>query len=134
MPTTLIFSLASRMILGPGPPNCPCNGCTRSTGEWKCCSKRFFRTSMKCARGSTIHHKDIIEARRHHRAKRREVAQAVERSGGGGRTRAYDLRIMSRQAGADSKELQQDSSAGRGKVLQNPQPRRNKTQPKKTED
>jgi hypothetical protein len=57
---------------------------------------------MKCARGSTIHHKDIIEARRHHRAKRREVAQAVERSGGGGRTRAYDLRIMSPKASVEN--------------------------------
>jgi len=38
---------------------------------------------------------------------------------------------MSRQAGAESKELQQDSSADSGKVLQNPQPRRNKTEQKK---
>ena len=33
---------------------------------------------------------------------------------------------MSRPTGADSTQLQQDSTADRGKVLQNPQPPRNK--------
>jgi len=42
--------------------------------------------------------------------------------GGGGRTRTYDLRIMSRQPADDSKEFQQDSSADSGKVPQNPHP------------
>jgi hypothetical protein len=55
-----------------------------------------------------------------------DLVQVVDKIGGGGRTRTYDLRIMSRQAGAESKELQQDSSADAGKVLQNPQPPRNK--------
>jgi len=34
--------------------------------------------------------------------------------------KSADLRIMSRPPGADSKQLQQDSSADSGKVLQNP--------------
>jgi hypothetical protein len=46
-----------------------------------------------------------------------EVADLI---GGGGRTRTYDLRIMSHPTGADSKQLQQDTSADSGKVLQNP--------------
>jgi hypothetical protein len=46
--------------------------------------------------------------------------------GGGGRTRTYDLRIMSQISDSDSKENQQLPSAESGKVLQNPQPRRNK--------
>jgi hypothetical protein len=41
------------------------------------------------------------------------------------------LPFMSRPPGAESKELQQDSSADSGKVLQNPQPRRNKAEQKK---
>ena len=50
-------------------------------------------------------------------------------SGGGGRTRTYDLRIMSCQPDADSKESQQDESADSGKVLQNPHPPRNQERP-----
>ena len=46
--------------------------------------------------------------------------------GGGGRTRTYDLRIMSCPPGTDSKEIQQDDSAERGKTLQDPQLQRNK--------
>jgi hypothetical protein len=52
--------------------------------------------------------------------------QIIEGTGGGGRTRTYDLRIMSRQTDTDSKGLQQDTAAEPGKVLQNPQPPRNK--------
>jgi len=54
-----------------------------------------------------------------------------EEFGGGEWTRTTDLRIMSRPTGADSKEVQQDESADSGKVLQNPQPRRNKAEQKK---
>ena len=58
----------------------------------------------------------------------------VRAATGGGWTRTNDLGIMSHPTGADSKELQQDSSADSsadsGKVLQNPQPRRNKTEHK----
>jgi len=50
--------------------------------------------------------------------------------GGGGWTRTNDLRIMSRSTGADSKELQQDSSVDSGKVLQNPHHKRTKTEHK----
>ena len=60
------------MILRPEPPSSPCSGCTRSTGEWKCCSKSFLRTSMKIrphALGLTSPLQDIIEVQRHHRAK-----------------------------------------------------------------
>jgi len=49
-----------------------------------------------------------------------------QNSGGGGRTRTYDLRIMSRQPGDENKENQQLNSAESGKPLQNPQPPRNK--------
>src|ERR1700719_1339764 len=52
-----------------------------------------------------------------------ELADLV---GGGRRTRTYDLRIMSRQTDTGSKGPQQDTSAESGKVLQNPQPPRNK--------
>jgi hypothetical protein len=45
---------------------------------------------------------------------------------GGGRTGTNNLRIVSRPAPADSKQLQRDSSADSGKVLQNPRLRRNK--------
>ena len=45
--------------------------------------------------------------------------------GGGGRTRTYDLRIMSCQPAAEGKEDKELSSAESGKVLQNPQPPRN---------
>jgi hypothetical protein len=41
-----------------------------------------------------------------------EVADLI---GGGGRTRTYDLRIMSHPTGADSKQLQQDTCADSGK-------------------
>src|SRR5208282_288129 len=47
MPIALICLLERRMILRPEPPSWPCSGCTRSTGEWKCCSKSLLRTSMK---------------------------------------------------------------------------------------
>ena len=40
-----------------------------------------------------------------------DLPQSVEEIGGGAWTRTTDLRIMSRQSGADSKDLQQDSSA-----------------------
>jgi hypothetical protein len=46
--------------------------------------------------------------------------ELIDLTGGGGRTRTYDLRIMSHPTGADSKQLQQDTSADSGKVLQNP--------------
>jgi len=46
--------------------------------------------------------------------------------GGGGRTRTYDLRIMSRPANAESKADQQLNSEESGKPRQNPQPRRNR--------
>jgi hypothetical protein len=52
------------------------------------------------------------------------------RFGGGAWTRTTDLRIMSRPAVADSKQLQQDSSADSGKLLQDPQPPRNKQERK----
>ena len=55
-----------------------------------------------------------------------DLLQVVEGFGGGGRTRTYDLRIMSRQPADDSKGFQQDSSADSGKVPQNPQPPRNR--------
>ena len=55
-----------------------------------------------------------------------DLLQVIEGTGGGGRTRTYDLRIMSRQTDTGSKGLQQDTSADSGKVLQNPQPVRNK--------
>ena len=53
----------------------------------------------------------------------------VDLIGGGGWTRTNDLRIMSRPAATDSKELQQLPSADSGKVLQNPQPPRNQSSP-----
>src|ERR1700728_5433566 len=73
MPMALTSPAASRMILRPEPPSCPCTGCIRSTGEGKCCSKRFFRRSIfedpsnvtarfRITIQRPIHHKDIIEA------------------------------------------------------------------------
>src|SRR5579863_2461783 len=50
-----------------------------------------------------------------------------KRIGGGGWTRTNDLRIMSCPPGTDSTQLQQDSSADSGKVLQNPHPPRNQS-------
>jgi hypothetical protein len=50
-----------------------------------------------------------------------DLLQVVEGIGGGGRTRTYDLRIMSRPTAADSTQLQRDSSANSCKVRQNPQ-------------
>ena len=47
--------------------------------------------------------------------------ELVDLIGGGGRTRTYDLRIMSRPTDSDSKQVQQVSSAKRGKVQPNPQ-------------
>jgi hypothetical protein len=66
-------------------------------------------------------------------AKSRDVVippEVIDLVGGGDRTRTYDLRIMSHPTGTDSKELQQDSSAESGKVLQNPQPLRSKNNKK----
>ena len=57
-----------------------------------------------------------------------DLLQVVEGIGGGGRTRTYDLRIMSSPPGGDSKEFQPNSSANSGKDLQNPQPPRNQEQ------
>ena len=51
--------------------------------------------------------------------------ELVDLIGGGGRTRTYDLRIMSHPSDADSKANQQLSSEESGEVRQNPQPRRN---------
>ena len=48
-------------------------------------------------------------------------SKTIDLIGGGGRTRTYDLRIMSRPSDSDSKQLQQFSSAKRGKPKQNPQ-------------
>jgi hypothetical protein len=53
--------------------------------------------------------------------------QVVEGIGGGGRTRTYDLRIMSSTPVADNKADQKLSSAQSGKVLQDPQLPRNNT-------
>ena len=47
--------------------------------------------------------------------------EVIDLIGGGGWTRTNDLRIMSPPSRADAKHLQQDSSAERGKVMQNPQ-------------
>jgi len=47
--------------------------------------------------------------------------EVVNLIGGGGWTRTSDLRIMIQKDGSDSKQLQQLSSAKRGKVKQNPQ-------------
>jgi len=63
-----------------------------------------------------------------------DFVRVVEEIGGGGRTRTYDLRIMSHPTGADSKQLQQDTSADSGKVLRNPQPPRNKKTDQKSEE
>src|SRR5712691_13024556 len=54
MPIALSFSLASRMILRPEPPSWPCSGCTRPTGEWKCRSKSFLRTSMNMISSDSV--------------------------------------------------------------------------------
>jgi hypothetical protein len=51
--------------------------------------------------------------------------QAVEGIGGGGRTRTYDLGIMSCDPPMPSKEDTQLSSAESGKIPQDPQPPRN---------
>jgi hypothetical protein len=60
-----------------------------------------------------------------------DLVQAIEKVGGGAWTRTTDLRIMSRPSGTDSKELKQLNSADSGKLLQNPQPPRNKIKQKK---
>ena len=49
----------------------------------------------------------------------------IRANGGGGRTRTYDLRIMSSEPPNADKEDKGFSSAESGKVLQNPQPPRN---------
>src|ERR1700740_627042 len=46
MPIELDLSPESRRILRPEPPSWPCRGSTRTTCEWKCCSKSFLRMSM----------------------------------------------------------------------------------------
>ena len=56
-----------------------------------------------------------------------DLLQVVEGIGGGGKTRTYDLRIMSSAPVGDNKADQQLSSAESGKVLQDPQPPRNNT-------
>ena len=43
-----------RMILRPEPPSSPWRGVARSTGAWKWCSKRDFRTSMDMVSASNI--------------------------------------------------------------------------------
>jgi hypothetical protein len=53
-------------------------------------------------------------------------SEVIDLIGGGAWTRTTDLRIMSRPAVAESSQLQQDSSADSGKVLQNPHPPRTK--------
>jgi len=57
-----------------------------------------------------------------------DLMQVVDGIGGGGRTRTYDLRIMSSKPPVADKEDQGLSSAEPGKGLQNPQPPRNKEQ------
>ncbi len=63
-----------------------------------------------------------------------EILHVIESAGGGGRTRTYDLRIMSCPPTGDSKELQQDSSANSGKDLQYPQLPRNQEPAKNRTD
>jgi hypothetical protein len=63
----------------------------------------------------------------------REIAEVADLIGGGGWTRTNDLRIMSPPSGTNSKELQQDSSADAGKILQNPHHPRTKAE-QKSED
>jgi hypothetical protein len=55
-----------------------------------------------------------------------DLLQVVEGIGGGGRTRTYDLRIMSPETLVASKEDKGLHSADSGKVQQNSQPRRNR--------
>jgi len=55
-------------------------------------------------------------------------AELIDLIGGGGRTRTYDLRIMSPETPVADKEDKGLSSAESCKVLQNPQPTRNKTE------
>jgi hypothetical protein len=57
-----------------------------------------------------------------------DLLQVIEEIGGGGRTRTYDLRIMSSEPPDVDKEDKGLSSAESGKVLQNPQPPRNQEQ------
>jgi hypothetical protein len=52
-------------------------------------------------------------------------AEVVDFIGGGGRTRTYDLRIMSRSTETENKADQQLTSEESGKIRQNPHPRRN---------
>ncbi len=54
-----------------------------------------------------------------------EILQLIESNGGGGRTRTYDLRIMSSEPPVADKQDKGLNSAEPGKVLQNPQPPRN---------
>jgi hypothetical protein len=56
------------------------------------------------------------------------LTQVVETMGGGGRTRTYDLRIMSSEPPTAGKEDKELSSAESGKILQDPQPPRNNEQ------
>jgi hypothetical protein len=57
--------------------------------------------------------------------------QAADLIGGGAWTRTTDLRIMRPEAPTASKEDKELSSAESGKVLQNPQPPRNKSSERK---
>jgi hypothetical protein len=55
-----------------------------------------------------------------------DLLQVLDKIGGGGRTRTYDLRIMSSEPPVADKQDKGVSSAEPGKVRQNPQPRRNR--------
>src|SRR5260370_13433928 len=55
-----------------------------------------------------------------------DILQVLERTGGGGRTRTYDLRIMRPNAPSQHQSESASPSENSGKVLQNPQPPRNK--------
>jgi len=50
-----------RMILRPEPPSSPWRGVRRSTGAWKCCSKRDFRTSMDMVASLAVFDELIVQ-------------------------------------------------------------------------
>jgi hypothetical protein len=56
-----------------------------------------------------------------------DLMQVIDKIGGGGRTRTYDLRIMSPEEAVAGKEDKGLSSEKSGKVRQDPQPPRNHT-------
>jgi hypothetical protein len=58
-----------------------------------------------------------------------DLVQVVEEFGGGAWTRTTDLRIMRSATPIADKEDKGLNPADSGKVLQNPQPRRNKKKP-----